>query len=112
MFDCVPFLMDLQTVSVVCTFFLMMVLHPDVLRKAQAEIDQVVGVERLPTIADQSQLLYIDALIKELHRINPVTPFVPHSLAQDDEYRGFRIPKGAWVSANNWYEQSLCDSWI
>lgn len=84
----------------------MMALHPDVLRKAQDEIDQVVGVERLPSIADQHQLPYIEALIKELHRINPVTPFVPHSLAQENEYRGYRIPKGAWVSANNWCDQS------
>ena len=83
----------------------MMVLHPDVLHKAQAEIDQVVGLERLPTFADQHRLPYLNALIKELLRINPVTSMVPHSLAQDSEYRGFRIPKGACVSANNWCAQ-------
>lgn len=51
-----------------------MTLYPEVQRKAQAEIDRVVGNDRLPTFADQANLPYIDALAKELLRWNPVTP--------------------------------------
>ena len=51
-----------------------MVLHPEVQKKAQAEIDAVVGPDRLPTFADRPNLPYIDALVKEILRWNPVAP--------------------------------------
>ena len=51
-----------------------MVLHPEVRRKAQAEVDRVIGGDRLPTLADQPNLPYVDALMKEVLRWNPVGP--------------------------------------
>ena len=55
-------------------FFLAMVLNPDVQRKAQMELDQVVGPHRLPDFADQPSLPYVDAIVKETLRWNPVVP--------------------------------------
>lgn len=52
----------------------MMVVHPEVQRKAQEEIDRVVGGDRLPTFADQSSLPYVGALVKEVFRCHPVAP--------------------------------------
>ena len=51
-----------------------MITNPEVQRKAQAEIDRVVGNDRFPTAADQSSLPYVDALVKEVLRWNPVAP--------------------------------------
>ena len=51
-----------------------MMTHPEVQRKAQAEIDRVIGNNRFPALADQPDLPYIDALAKEVIRWNPVTP--------------------------------------
>lgn len=51
-----------------------MVLYPDVKRKAQAEIDAVIGRDRLPTFADRDQLPYVRAVIKETLRWKPITP--------------------------------------
>ncbi len=51
-----------------------MTLYPEVQRKAQEEIDRVVGNERLPTLDDRENLPYVDALVKELFRCKPVTP--------------------------------------
>lgn len=51
-----------------------MVLYPDVQKKAREEIDRVVGPNRLPTFSDRKNLPYIEALIKEVHRWNPVAP--------------------------------------
>jgi cytochrome P450 len=51
-----------------------MTLHPEVVKKAQAEIDAVVGNDRLPTFADRKNLPYIDALTKEVLRWNSVVP--------------------------------------
>lgn len=48
--------------------------NPEVQRKAQAEIDAVIGFDRLPTLADRKHLPYVEALVKEVFRLNPVAP--------------------------------------
>lgn len=58
----------LQTEIVATTFFLMMVRHPEVVERAQAEIDSVVGSHRLPNLDDREKLPYIDCIVKELLR--------------------------------------------
>ena len=49
-----------QTVSAVYSFFLAMTLHPEAQKKAQDELDRVVGPDRLPTFADRPNLPYVD----------------------------------------------------
>ncbi|KAF8225436.1 cytochrome P450 [Tricholoma matsutake] len=91
------------TVSAIYSFFLAMTLHPEVVKKAQAEIDAVVGNERLPTFADRENLPYIDALTKEVFRWNSVVPTgIAHRVTQDDTHAGYFIPKGSLVIANMW----------
>ncbi len=51
-----------------------MQLHPDVQRKGQAELDAVVGSDRLPTFADRPNLPYVNAMVKEVLRWNAVVP--------------------------------------
>ena len=55
-------------------FFMALVLFPRVQRRAQAELDVVVGRDRLPTFSDGPPLPYIVALCKELMRWQMVTP--------------------------------------
>lgn len=45
-----------------------MALHPEVVERAQAEIDQVIGSERLPTLEDRGKLPYIDCIVREVYR--------------------------------------------
>lgn len=45
-----------------------MVLYPEVHRKAQEEIDRVIGLERLPTFDDRHSLPYLDCVLKEVYR--------------------------------------------
>ena len=49
-----------------------MTLHPEVQYEAQREIWDVVGSDRLPSLTDRERLTYIDALVKEVLRFNPV----------------------------------------
>ena len=56
------------------TFILAMTLYPKVQRKAQAEIDSVVGNSRLPDYSDQDALPYVQAVLKEVLRWHPVAP--------------------------------------
>jgi len=51
-----------------------MILYPEVQRKAQAEIDDVVGNGRLPVFSDEEELPYVQAVLKEVLRWHPVAP--------------------------------------
>ena len=63
-----------QSTATLMTFFLMMVVHPAVQEKAQAEIDAVVGKDRLPTMDDRPLLPYLDAIFREIFRYSPIVP--------------------------------------
>ncbi|KAI0639364.1 cytochrome P450 [Trametes polyzona] len=89
--------------STLQTFFLAMALYPEVQRKAQAELEAVIGPDRLPEFADQKSLPYIHAIVKECLRWQNVFPLgLPHRLMEDDEYNGYLIPKGSIVLGNLW----------
>lgn len=61
-------------------FFLAMVLFPDAQKKAQAQIDAVVGKGRLPRLEDRPLLPYIDAILRETLRHSPVAPLCESSV--------------------------------
>ncbi|KAI0253713.1 cytochrome P450 [Lactifluus subvellereus] len=82
------------TVSAMSSLFLVLVLYPEVQKRAQAELDTLISRDRLPTFDDRPRLPYIEALCKELLRWKMVTPMgVPHASSKDDVYKGFFIPK-------------------
>jgi cytochrome P450 len=56
------------------SLFLALTLYPDVQKRAQAELDSVLGRDRLPTFDDKLRLPYIDAMFKELMRWRMVVP--------------------------------------
>jgi cytochrome P450 len=60
--------------SAIATFFLAMSLYPDVQRKAQKELDTVLGPGKIPTFADRESLPYIDAIYREVMRWHPAIP--------------------------------------
>ena len=96
-----------QTFSSVQAFFLAMAKYPDIQRKAQEELDAVVGPRRLPHFTDRPSLPYINAIVKECFRWQSVVPLgVPHRVSEDEEYNGYLIPKGSILIANQWYGQS------
>ena len=77
--------------------------HPHVVRKAQEELDRVVGNKRLPELSDSENLPYISALLKELLRWTCPLPFgVAKRVMEDDIYKGYLIPAGANVLGNIW----------
>lgn len=81
-----------------------MSLFPEVQKKAQAEIDAVIGSGRLPTMEDRDQLPYCNAIASEALRWHSVAPTgVPHRVLEDDIFNGYFIPKGSLVMANVWY---------
>lgn len=80
-----------------------MVKYPEVLKKAQLEIDSVTGTGRLPRFGDEAKLPYVGAVVKELYRWRNVTPqATPHRLIKDDVYKGYRLPKDSIVIGNTY----------
>ncbi|KDR82572.1 hypothetical protein GALMADRAFT_237960 [Galerina marginata CBS 339.88] len=91
------------TVSPLLTFFLAMALFPAAQKKAQDEIDKVLGLDRLPNFADRPALPCVEALYREVTRWKPVTPLnTAHMATDDDVYKGYYIPKGSTIIANTW----------
>lgn len=94
---CTVLEMARQTIAVTSTFFYLMAKYPEVQKKAQAEIEQVVGTTRLPEFEDRPSLPYIEAMYRdrEVMRWSQSLPLSsPHALTEDDHYKGYFIPKG------------------
>ncbi|KAF4777390.1 cytochrome P450 [Colletotrichum scovillei] len=91
------------TASTLTGFVQAMVLHPSVQRQAQDELDRNCGTKRLPNMDDWDSMPYIRACVKESLRWMPTAILgLPHAVIQDDEYMGYKIPKGAGVMLNVW----------
>ena len=82
-------------------------MFPDCQKKAQEEIDKLLGqadgsgIERLPLFSDRDHMPYMEAVLTELIRWGCVGPLgIPHSLEQEDVYKGMRIPKNTLVLVN------------
>ena len=78
-----------------------MLLYPDIQKRSRDAIDKVVGADRLPDMKDYLQLPYIRCCVKEATRWFPTAILgFPHAVMEDDEYLGYRIPKGAGIMNN------------
>merc|ERR1712137_856615 len=72
--------------------------RPDIQKKLQAELDEVVGRDRLVEARDQLNCPYYNAFIKEILRIRPITPINPPRRAiVDTKLGGYDVPKDAWI---------------
>ena len=87
-------------------------MFPEKQKKAQEELDRVVGPERLPTFEDRPSLPYVEAIISECFRWHPTSPAgestasffdpariefwkgVAHCTTEDDIFENYYIPKG------------------
>src|SRR5258707_6679363 len=94
-----------------------MSLYSEVQARAHGEMDQRVGRGRLPSWEDHDSLPYLEALVKEVLRWNPVGPLgsykfvhmvhmkigaksltsqtgLPHRSTQDQVFEGQSVPEG------------------
>ncbi|EJD00109.1 cytochrome P450 [Fomitiporia mediterranea MF3/22] len=91
------------TLSALMSAMIALVLDPVIQARAQAELDTVIGKNRLPDFTDRESLPYIQCIIMEAFRWGATTPVgVPHCLTQDDEYNGYFLPEGSTIVANAW----------
>ncbi|XP_017774947.1 PREDICTED: probable cytochrome P450 303a1 [Nicrophorus vespilloides] len=78
--------------------FLHLILNPEVQKKAQEEIDSVVGRNRTPSLNDRPNLPYVEAIVMEtLRHFMAMTFGVPHRALRDTSLCGYYIPKGTMI---------------
>lgn len=69
--------------SIILAFLHAMTKWENVLKRAQAEIDTVIGEDRTPVWSDYDKLPYVAAVVKEAMRWRPVVPLAfPHAAAE------------------------------
>ncbi|KAF5817584.1 putative oxidoreductase [Helianthus annuus] len=77
--------------------------HPQVLKKAQNEIDTVIGNNRLVDESDIPNLPYLRCIINETLRLYPAGPLlVPHEASSDCVVGGYNVPRGTMLIVNQW----------
>ncbi|KAF9632405.1 Cytochrome P450 [Lasiodiplodia theobromae] len=89
------------TASSLNNFLAAMALWPDVQRKAQEEIDRVVGPDRLPNEEDSIDLPYTRQCIQELQRWISVAPLaLPHATTAPMQLGEYHVPADTIVLLN------------
>ena len=63
-----------QTALTLLSFFVAVILHPEIQKMAQEELDTVTRRERLPMFEDRPKLPFVDAVCKEVLRWRPIAP--------------------------------------
>ncbi|PAN36809.1 hypothetical protein PAHAL_7G003400 [Panicum hallii] len=76
--------------------------HREALRKVVAEIDAVVGGDRIAGEADLPQLPYLMAAYKETLRLHPAAPIAHRQSSEEMVVRGFTVPPQTAVFINIW----------
>ncbi|KAE8679736.1 Cytochrome P450 81E8 [Hibiscus syriacus] len=86
--------------------------HPEVLRRAKAEIDSEIGEENLIDESDLPKLKYLQSIVFETLRLYPAAPLLlPHVPSSDCTISGYVIPRGTIVLVNAWSIHRDPKSW-
>ncbi|XP_075477022.1 flavonoid 3'-monooxygenase CYP75B137-like [Primulina tabacum] len=89
-----------------------MMAHPQILRKAQQELETTVGKNNIVEESHVHNLPYLYAVMKETLRLHPALPLlVPHSPSSNSTVSGYTIPKGSRVFINVWAIHRDPDIW-
>jgi len=89
------FLAGYETTSIALTWAFDFLAHnPEMMEKLRAEVDAVVGSDRLPTFADLPKMPYSRMVLQETLRIRPSAWQLPRTAIEDDEIDGYHIPAG------------------
>ncbi|KAM7264764.1 hypothetical protein ACFE04_002447 [Oxalis oulophora] len=76
--------------------------QPELLKRAQQEIDDLVGKDRLVRESDCPNLPLIQAIVKETFRLHPAIPLLLRKAVEPCEVNGYKIPVGTLLFVNVW----------
>ncbi|KAF5180074.1 Cytochrome p450 [Thalictrum thalictroides] len=76
--------------------------HPHIFQKAREEIDSVVGKNRLVKESDIPNLPYLQAIVKETHRLHPPGPLLARRATEYCKVGEYDIAKNTRLLVNVW----------
>ncbi|CAA7035866.1 unnamed protein product [Microthlaspi erraticum] len=77
--------------------------HPEILKKARAEIEEKIGLDRLIDESDIVKLPYLQNIVSETLRLYPAAPLLlPHFSSEDCKVAGYDMPRGTILLTNAW----------
>lgn len=86
--------------------------NPRVLKKAQSEIDDHIGNDRLLDESDIAKLPYLNCIINETLRMYPPGPLlIPHESSNQCLVGGYRVPRSTMLLVNVWAIQNDPKNW-
>ncbi|CAI9770303.1 unnamed protein product [Fraxinus pennsylvanica] len=86
--------------------------NPKKMSKAKRELSDVIGEHGVIQESDISKLPYLEAVVKEIHRLHPVGPLlVPHKAMAEIEINGYIVPKNAQILVNIWASSRDSNIW-
>ncbi|KAM6084791.1 cytochrome P450 2K4-like [Theristicus caerulescens] len=92
------FIAGMETTSTTLRWgLLLMMKYPEIQKKVQEEIEQVIG-SNPPRIEHRTQMPYTDAVVHEIQRFANILPLnLPHETTADVTLKGYFIPKGTYI---------------
>ncbi|XP_072050362.1 cytochrome P450 2J1-like [Amphiura filiformis] len=91
---------------------LFMMAYPEIQERVQKELDSVVGRNRLPRLADKTELPFTCATLLEIQRVGSIVPLgIIHYSSNDTTLTGYNIPKGSVVISNLWSVHHDPETW-
>uniref|UniRef100_A0A1J3DMK2 Cytochrome P450 82A1 n=1 Tax=Noccaea caerulescens TaxID=107243 RepID=A0A1J3DMK2_NOCCA len=92
----------------------LLVNNPHVLRKAQEELNRIIGKERVVEESDLKYLVYLQAIVKETFRLYPPVPLNAYRTVMEDfeiANGNFHVPAGTQLMVNVWKIQRDSSIW-
>lgn len=90
---------SITTIPTQTTFLLQhLMLNAHCLHRIQAELDEVVGRGRLPTLDDRVSLNYTEAALREIMRLETIaTNALAHRAVKDTQLEGYDVKEGTFA---------------
>ncbi|CAK9231156.1 unnamed protein product [Sphagnum troendelagicum] len=86
--------------------------NPKLMKRAQDELDTIVGTDRVVEESDLQHLPYLQAIMKETFRFHPAAPFtIPHMSLESCQVAGYYLPPKTCVMVNLWAMGRNPDVW-
>ncbi|XP_068669648.1 p-coumarate 3-hydroxylase-like [Aristolochia californica] len=86
--------------------------HPDMMRRVQQELNEVIGTDNVVEESHLSRLRYLSAVVKEAMRLHPAAPLMlPRTPSETSTLGGYSVPKGTRVLVNMWAIERYPENW-
>uniref|UniRef100_A0A672PFX3 Cholesterol 24-hydroxylase-like n=1 Tax=Sinocyclocheilus grahami TaxID=75366 RepID=A0A672PFX3_SINGR len=81
--------------------------HPEIYKRAKAEVDEILGTKRDISYEDLGKFTYLSQVLKETLRLYPTAPGTNRWLHEDMVINGLKIPGGCSVAFSAYVSQRM-----